>query len=335
MIEEELRATFARHEPETPAAGPIRDRINLAFVRRKRRRAATRAAGVAVAVLVAAGVTPWALADRHPPVVNATPLMAELPAPAPAGSRDILLLGTDRRLAGDAGRADTVLIVHVSADRRTAYLVSLPRDARVAIPGHGTDRLATTLLYGGPALTRRVVTGLTGVTFDATVTVDTAVLAKLTEAVGGVRVCLDRSFTSTHNGKHYQAGCQQLTGADVVPVLRARRQLANGASDRDRNAQRYLVALADRLASAPGLADPVEVSGLVRELSGRDLTVDGSATDLLRVAETMRSTTVIGISDPTATAEPFPEDGAGLFAAVRDDRLAGWAQSHPSYVLSR
>jgi LCP family protein required for cell wall assembly len=335
MIEEELRAAFARHEAETPAAGPLRDKINIAFVRRKRRRAAARAAGVATAVLVAAGVVPIALAERRPATVAPQSLLASrAPArPVSTGALNILLLGTDPGSGGSGDRADSVLVLHVPADRRHAYLISLPGDARVPIPGHGTDDLDTSLAYGGAALSRRVVAQVTGLAIATTVVVDTTALARITDAVGGVELCLDQSFTSTRNGKHYRAGCQQLKGSDVVPVLRARRQLTKGGSDADRDGQRFLAALARKLASSRVLTDPKALHSMLTLIGRNGLTVAGSVDDLIGVARTMRSAAVVGISEPSPAAGIYPNVGRSLFAATRADDLDEWVAAHPSYVL--
>jgi LCP family protein required for cell wall assembly len=330
MIEEELRAAFARHEAETPAAGPVRDKINRAFVRRKRRRAAARAAGVAAAVLVAAGVVPIALAQRRPaPVAPQSLLSSAVPArTASTGPLNILLLGTDTGSGGDGDRAGTVLVAHVPADRSRVYLIGLPGDARVPIPGHGTGELDSSLAYGGAALSRRVVSQVTGLAIATTVVVDTTALARITDAVGGVELCLDQGFTSSRNGKHYRAGCQQLKGSDVLPVLRAR---PTGASD----GQRFLAALARKLASARVLTDPNALHSMLTLLGRNGLTVDGSVDDLTGVARTMRSATVVGIGEPSAAAGIYPKVGRSLFGATRADDLDAWVEAHPSYVLKR
>jgi LytR_cpsA_psr family len=291
MIEEELRATFARHEPETPAAGPIRDKINRAFVRRKRRRAAARAAGVATAVLVAAAVVPVALAERRPAAPVATSLSGT-PAPVRPGALNILVLG-----------ADTVLVAHVPADRRQLYLIGL----------------SSSLAHGGPAVSRRTVSQTTGLAIDATAVVDASALARITDAVGGVEVCLAKAFTSGGNGRRYRAGCQDLKGSDAVRM--------RGADERDR--QRYFAALAAKLASARAMTDPREMQAMLA-LAGRSgVTVDGSTAELLAAARALHSAVVVGISAPD------PALGGGLAAATRADNLAEWVAANPSSVLER
>lgn len=340
-IEEELRAAFARHEAMTPAVGPVRAKIDAAWVRAKRRRTTLRAAGVASAVLMAGAAVPvtleqWQHRTSSLPVVespSATPPMT--------GPLDVLLLGSDNRLRSDDPkdrRADTVMLIHVPADRSRTYLVSLPRNGAVELPGGKPVELAETLSTGGPALTEQVVSGLTGVDFDATVTIDFRALRAITKSVDGVDMCLDAGFVSRHNGKKYPKGCQHIGADDVAPVLQARFGLANGAYDRDRNAQRFVRSLATKLTANGTVTDPARVQEIFT--AAKDgIEVDGDIGGLLRAAGSLSSAEVVGVGAPSFSTDRefheriFPEVGPGLYAALRDDKLAGWTSANPTYIL--
>jgi LCP family protein required for cell wall assembly len=337
-LEEEVRAAFARHEDQTPAAGPVRAKIEIAAVRAKRRRTFRRLAGVAAAVLLAGAAVPTVLQQWQPEAYT-TPL-GDLSG-APAGPLDVLLLGSDSRLsAADPKdrRADTVMLVHVPADRSRTYVVSLPRDGAVKLPDGRSAKLSSILPDGGPKLAEQVVSDLTGVDFDATVTVDLQALRAVTEAVGGVEMCLAEEIVSLHNGKRYPRGCQQIGADDITPVLRARYGLAHGAYDRDRNAQRFLRALAEKLSAQGTLTDPVRLGKLLAA-ARTGIEIDGDGTGLLRVAGSLASAEVVGLGSPTFNTAgdgrelPFPEVGPSLYAALRDDALADWATANPTYVL--
>ncbi|MEU8230341.1 LCP family protein [Actinoplanes sp. NPDC048967] len=342
-IEEELRATFERHEALTPAVGPVRAGIDIAWVRAKRRRLIRRAAGAAVAVLMAGTAVPVVL-ERWQHASSPSVPTAELFAaePAPAGPLDVLLLGSDNRIRWQDRanrRADSVMIIHVPADRTQAYLISLPRDGEVKLPDGATSKLSETLFFGGPALTGKVVSQLTGVTFDATVTVDFRALRAVTEAVGGVRVCLPQAVKSVHNHKTYPKGCQQLTADDVAPVLQARFGLPRGSYDRDRNAQLFLRALAGKLAADGTVTDPARVQALVS--AARDgLEITGDPAALLRAAGSLGSPgSPVGISERTfhsmanGREQIYAKVGPSLYAALRDDTLPAWIAANPSYVV--
>jgi hypothetical protein len=116
-------------------------------------------------------------------------------------------------------------------------------------------------------------------------------------------------------------------------VLRAERQLTRSAYDRDRYGQLYLAALARKLASARVLTDPKALNSLLALVGRNGLTVDGSVTDLVGVARTMRSAAVVGIGEPSAAAGIYPRVGRSLFAAARTDHLGEWVEANPSYVI--
>src|SRR5688572_23384910 len=55
----------------------------------------------------------------------------------PGEPQTILLLGSDKRPEGGGARSDTIILVRLDAERDSTAMLSLPRDLRVDIPGHG------------------------------------------------------------------------------------------------------------------------------------------------------------------------------------------------------
>jgi LCP family protein required for cell wall assembly len=347
MIEDELRAAFARHEPLTPAAGPVRSTIDRLVVRRRRRRLAVRAAGAAVAVLVTASVAPMALTARQA-VTDAVLLPAPGTARPAGGPLTLLLLGLDRPADG-VQRADTVLIMHVPADRRSAYLIAVPRDTGMQIPGRGFDKINQAFAIGaqrgggragGAALTRDALSGATGITFDGTVTADYAALRKVTDALGGVRLCLPEAVRSVHTRRTYPAGCARFDGAMAVDLVRQRYGMANGSYDRDRNGQRLVKALVGQATDGGVLTDPVMLSRLL-VTAGSGLSVDTGLVELIGATRGIAAADVVAISAPGFSPQAvgglpyerlYPGVADGLFAALREDRLDAWVRAHPRYV---
>ena len=335
MIEEDLRAAFARHEALTPAAEPLRAAIQTQVVRRRRRRMVARSGIVATFLLVAMAALP-SFVPRAPQPPPGTSLTGDLLVPAPTGPLNLLLIGIDGGARNGTERlADTIEIVHVSADRSSTALIALPRDAAV-----GRSRLSTTFITGGEPATRAAVTQLTGVSFDAGVVVDFGALRRVTDAVGGVEMCLDRPITSIHNNKVYPPGCRVLGGDDALAVLRARKGMTNGSYDRDRHAQRYLRSLAVKIAADGTLADPARLHDLVAAAQDGLVVNPGSAGlgGLFAVAAAAHPDGIVAISNPTFAGDAngleilYPKVAGDLFAAIRKDRVAAWATAHPPYV---
>ncbi|MFC8618313.1 LCP family protein [Micromonospora purpureochromogenes] len=356
-VEEELRAAFARHESLTPPAGPLRAAVDRIVVRRRRRRRRLQAGAGALAVLGLLGLA----VPRVVPSLGGHSATAEFLADrvAPSGALNVLLVGVDGapdprvRGADSVHRADSVLLVHVPADRSRLYLVSLPRDLMVAIPGHGTDKLNSSFQFGATAsrpdlrrgydLTRRVVTDTTGVRIDAGAVLTYPVLRRLTDGVGGVEVCLPEQVRSVHTRRVFPAGCQRLDGTGSVDLLRQRYGMTWGAQDRDRNAQRYAAGLVRQLDSGGSLHNPVALSRLLAAL-GPDLVTDtggASLPDLLaRTVQASRAAPV-GLALPTVESPKRPGNlllderaAPALLTALRQDRLAEWAAANPDRVTA-
>ncbi|MFG2101678.1 LCP family protein [Micromonospora echinaurantiaca] len=351
MIEDDLRAAFARHEPLAPPTGPVRAAIARLVAVRRRRQRRLRAGGAALALLALLGVgIPQFTPDR---VAEDATLLTEPGRRAPAGALNVLLLGVDSRGDQVPPLADSVLLVHIPADRGRPFLVSLPRDLEVAIPGHGRDKLNAAAAYGarvdggfdlarGYELTRRTVTDLTGVRVDAGAVLTYPVLRQLTDLLSGVEVCLPQRVRSSHTDRVFPAGCQRLDGRASLDLLRQRQDLPDGGFDRDRNAQRFAAGLIRRAGEQGVLHDPVRLARIVVEV-GPDLRVaatGGSLLDLLQVVPELASVEPVGLNLPVAEStkggrwvlRPDPEAAPAFLAALREDRLAQWTAQHPERV---
>ncbi|MFI1992568.1 LCP family protein [Actinoplanes sp. NPDC020271] len=335
MIEDELRAAFERQEAVVPEAAPVRARIDFAWVRLKRRRAKRRALGAAAAVLLAGAVVPvvsttWV--DLHASALEGQADLIKTEAPI-SGPIDVLLIGSDRRADTTTERANTVMLLHVPADRSAVYMLSLPRDGLVDVPGKGRQKLDAALALGGPGLIRSTVAKLTGVEPGATVTVDITAAEAVTDEVGGVTMCLDQAIPAQQGRKGLARGCQHIDGDDVAAVLLGRDGLKRASLDRDRNNQLFLRALATKLV-ADGMS-PALISRVLSAGGDDHVRVDGIAIDALLAVREIR--TLIGLGEPVfhSTADGEIVDSAewkSLYQALREDQLARWVAANPRFV---
>ncbi|GIF75357.1 LCP family protein [Asanoa siamensis] len=349
MIEEQLRETFERHEILAPPSAPLRAAIDRAVVRRRRNRFTKGLAAAAVAVAAAVSL-PFALGGTAalPPIGDTF-----LPADAPAVDRPltVAVLGVDDD-GGRSYRADTVLLAHVPAASHTAYLVSLPADLLVEIPGKGRAKLGETFYFGsqrrgqgpdlaaGAQLTAGTITATTGLPVDATVTVRYSGLRAVTDALGGVEICLDRAVPSRHSGRVYPAGCQRLDGRTMLDLLRQRYDLPHGAYDRDANGRAFVRGLIDT-----EVRDPVRLARVAQAAStGIDVAGTGISTpELLRVATGVDTVSPIDIGSnfrpvtiERVTYERLdPARSGPVFAAIKENRLTDWVVANPQSVRQR
>ncbi len=345
MIEEQLRDAFERHEKLAPPSAPLREAIDRAVVRRRRHRFGRRLAGAALAVVAVLSV-PFVLRDTIERPLIGEPL---LPGSAPAVDRPltVAVLGVDDD-GGRSYRADTVLLVHVPAGGHTAYLVSLPRDLLVEIPGKGRARLGETFYFGsqrrgqepdlaeGARLTAGTITATTGLSLDATVTVRYSGLRAVTDALGGVEICIDRMVTSRHSDRVYPAGCQRLDGRGMLDLLR-QRKLPHGVYDRDANGRAFVRGLL-----GSDVRDPVRLARAVHAAAGGiDVAGTGITTpQLLRVATGIDTASSIDIGsnfrgvtiDRVEYERLDPALSTPVFDAIKQNRLTDWVAANPRAV---
>ena len=214
--------------------------------------------------------------------VDAFAGLTDRPAPSAAGSTTFLLVGSDaregmsradmRRLhvgteATAAGRrADTMLLVHVSARHGAVRVVSLPRDSYVTIPAHvGTDgsavperrnKLNAAYAFGGPPLAVATIERTTGVRVDHYVEVDFMGFVRLVDAVGGVDVCTPVRLRDRKAGLRLPSGTSHVDGRTGLAYVRARSLDARADLGRVERQQRFLAAMVGRATSSDVLLDP-------------------------------------------------------------------------------
>ncbi|MEU8898445.1 LCP family protein [Nocardia sp. NPDC048505] len=272
-------------------------------------------AGVAAAVLVLTGFA-WHSMDS---LVSGIERISDLGLGGQRdGATDILLVGVDSRTdahgnplsdeeramlhAGDevGMNTDTIMLVRVPNDGRSATAISIPRDSYVDVPGigpskinsaYGATKLATheKLLAQGlsqsAAETQSVQAGrqaliksvgaLTGLTVDHYAEISFLGFVLLTDAVGGVDVCLNAPVDEWMSGADFRAGEQRLDGAQALSFVRQRHNLPRGDIDRIVRQQVFLAQLTTQMLSAKTLSNPIRLQEL-SEAVGRTVVLDGS-----------------------------------------------------------
>lgn len=150
--------------------------------------------------------------------------------PDSPSAMNLLVLGSDRREDEEEGgsRSDTIILVHVDPDKDYLSLLSIPRDLRVNIPGHGKNKINYAYSVEGPALTIQTVEQLTGIDINHYLEVDFNAFRDVTDSLGGVYVDVDKRYNQTN--PQYELiklapGYQLLHGDDALDYVRYRRDL--------------------------------------------------------------------------------------------------------------
>ncbi|MFJ9615852.1 LCP family protein [Streptomyces noursei] len=240
---------------------------------------------------------------------------------------------------------DTLMLVHLSADRSRASVVSLPRDSYAEVPAHQDAdgrrhprhalKLNAAYAEGGANLTVRTVEHMTGVHIDHYLEVDFTSFMRTVDAVGGVEVCTVRPLRDRYSGLDLPAGTSRLNGGQALQYVRSRHVDASADLGRMQRQQRFLAALLDRITSSGVLMNPVRFKAVADAMLRSVRADDGfGAGDLADLAQAMRgfgpassefaSVPLRGEAENVpglgSTVRWDPVQAPKLFRALREDR---------------
>ncbi|CAL9463810.1 Polyisoprenyl-teichoic acid--peptidoglycan teichoic acid transferase TagU [Streptomyces sp. enrichment culture] len=238
---------------------------------------------------------------------------------------NVLLIGSDSRAGAENGRyghdpgterSDTVILLHLSAGRRSATAVSIPRDLMVDVPdcrrrdGSRSAPMFTqfnaAFEVGGPACTIRTVEKLTDVRVDHHVVVDFEGFKDMVDAVDGVEVCLNEPIDDKDAHLRLPAGRVTLDGEQALGYVRARKTLGDGSdTGRIERQQRFLGALVSKVRSNEILLNPVKLYPVL-DAATSSLTTDPELASLRGLYELVR-----GLRD-------IPTDGVQFLTVPRE-----------------
>jgi LCP family protein required for cell wall assembly len=278
---------------------------------------------------------------------------------ATKNSKTFLLLGSDSRdgqqttgsnaksrawIPGEQ-RTDTIMLVHVPADRGSAQVISIPRDSWVDIPGKGKMKINAAYSLGGPSLLINTVENLTHVRIDHFAIIDFAGFTSVIDSIGGVDVEIAQD-TVDLGGNHFRKGVNHLKGTMALNYVRQRHGLEAGDFDRVKRQQNLIRAVMNKLNAFNPATDPVGAYRLMDALT-KSFSVDSGLSD----AE-MRSLAfdVPGIRNGGVTFLTVPTTGTGwegdqsvvrlnmaqgaeLWNAVNNDSVPAYTSAHSNDLL--
>ncbi|MFS0728535.1 LCP family protein [Curtobacterium sp. 1P10AnD] len=226
------------------------------------------------------------------------------------GGANILLIGSDTRVGQfdsdedvQGARNDVTILVHISQDHQQLTAVSFPRDLMVPIPACSNPATGTTypavasaqfntsLGNGGVSCVVDTVENLTGlqIPYAGLITFDGVI--SMSNALGGVDVCVAQPINDTYTGLHLTAGEHTLEGSDALAFLRTRHGVGDGSDlARISSQQVFLSALLRKITSGDTLSDPVTLYRLATAALQNMTLSDGlaKARSLVGLATTLR-----------------------------------------------
>lgn len=216
----------------------------------------------------------------------------------------VMILGVDER-ADDVGRSDTLMVATLDTESGKGALLSVPRDTRLAIDGHGYDKANHAYAFGGHALSMSTVENLLGVPMDHYLIINTSAFERIIDAIGGVDINVEKRM-------HYEdpwddngglvidlyPGEQHLDGKKAIQYVRYR----DGEGDIGRigRQQKFMKAVLAKVISPEILP---RLPKLIEEVSSAVKT-DMSLTEMLDFAQRLKDIHDAGLSADMVPGEP-------------------------------
>jgi LCP family protein required for cell wall assembly len=270
------------------------------------------------------------------------------------GALNVLLVGSDSRDpdtndgAANAWRADTLIMMHIPADHKSAQLVSIPRDLWVPIPS-GNDapcdsgsraKINAAFAYGGLPRAVRTVECMTDVHLDHVMAIDFGGFKDVVDALGGVDLKVDQSITSIHKPhRKFTKGTMHMNGTVALDWIRQRKQFARGDFARMQHQQEFLKAIMDKAASSGTLTNPAKLNSFLKAVTAA-VTVDKdfSLTDIAVQFRNLRGTNLTFLTSPNKGSQTISgqsvvvadrEKALALYKAIAADKMTEWLTANP------
>ncbi len=334
-------------------------------VRRRRRRQLAIGFAVAAAVFVSVtGIAGWKL-NHNITRLNILDQLGDRPSrtSGPAAALNILVMGSDTRqgigtdeygtdtVEGGA-HSDTNLLVHLSADRSNAYVVSIPRDSMTMAPKDCADPASTVadgemrqwnynFNKGGPGCVVKTFEGLTGIFVDHFVVIDFRGFQEMVDGLGGVDVCLPEPIKDADAHLDLPAGKQRLDGKQALGYVRVRKTVGDGSDlGRIKRQQAFMSSMAQEATKTSLLLRPDRLYSFLDAATG-SMTADhelgiGAMKD---IADSLKGFGVENLRFVTVPTETYPDDpnrvqwkesAETLWTAIRQDQPLPTAKKKPA-----
>ncbi|HEY5179541.1 MAG TPA: LCP family protein [Dermatophilaceae bacterium] len=342
-----------------PEVGPSRHAVRMAQ-RRANRHPRLRRASIIVAaglvLLLTLGTAAYVKLNSNITKYDVSKLLGQRPNNNVAADKltnlkplNILVIGSDTRDLGTSSygttagaRSDTTLIVHLSGDRKSAVVVSVPRDSMTRAPANCKDPKSkvadgpirqwnANYSLGGPACLIRTVEGTTGIFIDHFMVMNFLGFQSMVDALGSVEVCMPTAVVDPLSGLNLPAGRSRVTGKEALAFVRVRHNMGDGSDlGRIDRQQAFLSSMIQEATSTNLLLRPDKLFRFL-DAATKSLTTDPALGNLNALREVAQS--VVGLKSSqirfvTVPVEPYPPDhnrvqwtsaADALWKSIRED----------------
>ena len=325
------------------------------------------AVAVALAIVVGTGVAWGKIRSFESGINHISPIA--LGEGGEDGAIDILLVGMDSRTdahgnplseeelatlrAGDdvSTNTDTIILVRIPNNGKSATAISIPRDSYVQAPGVGKMKING--VYGSVHLEKlkelveqdgmdqaqaepqaaeagrealiKTVANLTGVTVDHYAEIGLLGFALITDALGGVNVCLKDAVYEPLSGADFPAGWQKLDGPQALSFVRQRHDLPRGDLDRVTRQQAVMASLAHEVISSKTLSSPSTLNRLQDAVQRSVVLSDGwDIMDFVEQLQKLAAGNVAFATIPILEEAGWSDDGMQSVVRVDPSQVKEW-----------
>ena len=215
----------------------------------------------------------------------------------PRALLDLMHVGSSSAVGGY--NTNTMILIHIPANGKSAVAISIPRDDYVSVAGWGMQKIKEA--YGlakynsenalikkgvpnparehqsrdaGRAATISTITALLGVPIDHFAEVNLVGFYDLATALGGIQVCLNRAVNDAqYSGAIFPAGVQTISGVQALEFVRQRHGLPNGDLDRTHRQQAFITGVITKFRSQGIFGDLGKLQSLLT-VAKKDVVID-------------------------------------------------------------
>lgn len=193
-----------------------------------------------------------------------------------------LLLGSDAREGDTASRSDTMILARIDANKGRVTLVSIPRDTKVEIEGHGTQKINAAYAFGGASGAVEAVSEMAGVPISHYVEIHFDELEKVVDDLGGiwVDVPVSNNQTGASESISIRAGEQLMDGETALAFARERYGYLEGDFQRAENQRLVVQGIVNKIMALP----PTDLPGTIQSLAS-SVSTDYELGDLVTLAQ--------------------------------------------------
>ena len=221
--------------------------------------------------------------------------------------KNILLLGVDSNGDGtdkwDGTRTDTIILMNIDPNSHSINAISIPRDSKVYIDNHGTNKINSAHAFGGIKLCKKTIEDTLGVRVDKYIMVHDDAVKDVVNVLGGIPIYVEKRMNyDDYAGKlhiHLEKGLNVLDGTQAVGYLRFRHD-GLGDIGRTQRQQWFLKGFIDKVKTPQALAKLPELLCVAKD----DIKTDMSVYELSQLANVARGLSNGGVQIATLPGAP-------------------------------